>query len=127
MSRGEVGAGGARLSPDPHEEGFELSFVQLLEGSVDISLVGGQNGHDVLTTKASPAAQLIVLQTSLIHDGLPYLIPSKTTYLLRKNTFLDRTHSVKIPSVTKYLPAKSLLIMFLKRRYTDKMLSIFLI
>ena len=87
MSRGDVAAG-SRLSPDPHEEGFELSFVQLLEGSVDISLVGGQNGHDVLTTKASPAAQLIVLQTSLIHDGLPYLIPSKTTYLLRKNTFI---------------------------------------
>ena len=67
LSRGEVGAG-ARLSPDPHEEGFELSFVQLLEGSVDISLVGGQNGHDVLTTEASSAAQLVVLQTSLIHD-----------------------------------------------------------
>ena len=85
MSRGDVAAG-SRLSPDPHEEGFELSFVELLEGSVDISLVGGQNGHDVLTTKASPAAQLIVLQTSLIHDYLTYST-------LRQNTF-----SEKLPS-----------------------------
>lgn len=50
------------LAPDPHEKWLQLDLVQLLECSLDVALVGREDGNDVLTREVSLSAKLVVLK-----------------------------------------------------------------
>ncbi len=52
---------GLALAPNSHEEGFQLDLVQLLEGSLDVALVGSQHGDNVLPGEVPLGAQLVIL------------------------------------------------------------------